>query len=260
MQKPLTRAAIEAALRTHTLGRTGVCLQVTDSTNEEAKRRARADAPDGTLVTAERQTGGKGRLGRAWASPPGSGLYCTVLLRGSHLPQTAAGVTLLAGVAVCRTLREDCGADARIKWPNDVVIASKKVCGILAEAGVSAQGPWAVVGIGINFDNEDFPPALAARATSLLLATGRPHSRCGVLCGLLQRLETLLEAGAGLPADYKPLCVSLGRRVGFTRNGHSGAGTAVDVSASGALVVELPGGGRTEISSGEVTVQGIYGE
>lgn len=260
MPKPLTRAAIAASLTTHTLGRAGVCLETIDSTNEEAKRLARAGAADGTLVTAEYQTGGKGRLGRSWVSPPGSGLTCTVLLCGSHLPQTPAGVTLLAGMAVCSTLREDCDVDARIKWPNDVIIGSKKVCGILAEAGLRAEGPWAIVGVGINITDDAFPPELAQRATSLLLATGCIQDRCAILCGFLARFEALLEAEGGLPRDYKPLCVTLGRHVRFTRNGQHQTGLAVDVSPDGSLLVALPDGKRVSISSGEVTVQGIYGE
>lgn len=260
MPKRLTRAAIVAALTTRTLGRAGVCLDTVDSTNEEAKRLARTGAVDGTLITAEYQTGGKGRLGRSWKSPPGSGLTCTVLLCGSHLPQTPAGVTLLAGAAVCNTLRKDCGVDARIKWPNDVIIGSKKVCGILAEAGVRAEGPWAIVGVGINIADGAFPPELAQRATSLLLATGRIQDRCAILCGFLARFEALLEAGGGLPGSYKPLCATLGRQVSFTQSGQHFSGIAVDVSPDGSLLVALPGGKRMSISSGEVTVQGIYGE
>ncbi|MCH3971777.1 MAG: biotin--[acetyl-CoA-carboxylase] ligase [Oscillospiraceae bacterium] len=256
----LNAPAVLRGLHTNTLGKNLYCLAETGSTNEEIKRMARAGAPDGTTVTAERQTGGKGRLGRSWHSPQGGGLYFTVLLRGRHLPNPVTNAPLLAGLAVCTALRESFGTDAHIKWPNDVVIGSRKVCGILCEAGTDPSGcTWAAVGIGINVGNSAFPPELAVRATSLLLETGRTCTRCVVLQRILEKMEPLLESGS-LPESYTRLCVSLGRQVSYFRGQQKKTGTACGITPAGELLVQLPGGSTEAVGSGEVTVQGIYGE
>lgn len=256
----LTPQAVRQGLCTHTLGQTVRCLQTTVSTNEDVKEAARSGAPDGMVVTAEHQTGGKGRLGRSWDSPQNGGLYFTILLRGAHLPQAVTMVPLLSGFAVCTALRKSFSADARIKWPNDVVIGSRKVCGILCEGGTDASGnSWAISGIGVNVNNPAFPPELQKRATSLLLETGQQYTRCAVLQRILEKMEPLLESGS-LPESYAPLCVSLGRQVSYFRGKQKYTGTACSITPAGELLVRLPDGQTETVNSGEVTVQGIYGE
>ena len=127
----LTPEEIRCGLHTRAIGKNIVALQEVDSTNEEAKRQAQCGAPDGSVFLAERQTGGKGRLGRTWESPAGTGIWFSVLLRPSLVPSEISSITLLAGIAVCRGIRSVTGCAAKLKWPNDVVIGSRKVCGIL---------------------------------------------------------------------------------------------------------------------------------
>ncbi|WOC31243.1 MULTISPECIES: biotin--[acetyl-CoA-carboxylase] ligase [Caproicibacterium] len=256
----LSPTEILQTLSTRTLGKRLYCLPETDSTNEEVKRLARRGAPDGTVVTAERQTGGKGRLGRAWHSPADGGLYFTVLLREAHLPQHLTNLTLLSGLAVCTTLRELYGIDARIKWPNDIVVGARKLCGILAETDfANGKAAWAAVGIGVNVNNPSFPESIAFRATSLLLETKKQQSRAAVLQRILEHLEPLLEVGT-LPPTYAQLCVSLGKPVSFTYDRHFLKGKAKGITPDGLLLIELPNGRTVTVGSGEVVVQGIYAQ
>ena len=176
------------------------------------------------------------------------------------ISEPLTNITLLAGLAVCTALRELFCVDARIKWPNDIVVDSKKICGILAEAGFeNGRISWAAVGIGINVNNTAFPEELAYRATSLLLETGKPQSRCTVLQQVLEKFEPLLEAGI-LPQAYTDLCISLDKQVRFTQNRQTFMGQARGITPDGELLVVLPDNSTVAVGSGEVVVQGIYGE
>lgn len=256
---------IGAGLETELLGRNIFCYDSIDSTNEEAKRRALAGAPSGSLFIAEQQTVGKGRLGRNWASPAGTGIWFSVLLRPGVLPLKVAATTLLAGAAVCGAVRETSGCGAGIKWPNDIVIGTKKVCGILTEMSAEMERvEFVVVGIGINANNTAFPESLRDKAASLRMESGKPVRRVALLQEILRRLERLLKENAVslTPAfleKYKSRCVSLGKLIGFQRGGRPATGTAVDISPEGELVVRLPDGTLETVFSGEVSVQGFYG-
>lgn len=262
----IRKEEIESGLKTAILAKSIYCYDNIDSTNEEAKRQAMSNAPNGSLFIAEQQTGGKGRLGRAWSSPSGTGLWFSVLLRPELIPSQVTIVTLLTGLAVCNGIRAYTGCSAMIKWPNDVVIGSKKVCGILTEmAAETDRIDYLAVGIGINVNNASFPEELQVKATSLRLETGEPVFRIGLLQEILLAFELLLKENqsGGSEAslnEYKNLCVSLNRRVGFTRNNQLHTGTAVDISSDGELIVQCDDGSQIPVSSGEVTVQGIYGQ
>lgn len=259
-EPPLTSQQVQKGLSTHTLGKKTICLSTASSTNDEIKKLALAGAPDGTVVTAEQQTNGRGRRGHVWDSPSDGGLYFTVLLRAPHLPQPLTNVTLLSGLAVCNALRENFPVNAQIKWPNDIVIGSKKICGIIAEADLNKDGShWVSVGIGINVNNTSFPKELMRRATSLQMETGHPCSRCAVLQRILEQMEPLLKNGS-LPKRYTELCISLGKEVQFTQDRKRYSGTACGITQNGELLVKLPNGQETAVGSGEVIVQGIYGE
>ena len=261
-----TPEEIGSGLGTARLGGTAFCFESVGSTNEEAKRQALSGAPGGSLFIAEQQTGGKGRLGRSWASPPGTGMWFSLLLRPGDIPEPVTMTTLLAGLAVCRAIREKTGCEAMIKWPNDIVIGSRKVCGILTEMSAEIDRiEFVVVGIGLNVNIPDFPADIQQKATSLLLETGHTVPRVPLLQDILRKFETLLSRNASAPdpgflEEYKLLCVSLGRTVKFTRGGAQVSGTAVDVSPQGELIVRLPDGSTDRVFSGEVSVQGIYGE
>lgn len=220
------------------LGSPRLHLRATTSTNDVARDLAGRGAPHGTLVTAGEQSAGRGRQGRRWSAPPGHALLMSVVLRGVHplLP-------LAAAVAVAET----CGDDARIKWPNDVLLdGDRKVAGILAEG--RPQEGWAVLGIGLNVAVrvEDLPEELHATATSLGRA---PSDLEPTLRDLLAALERALALDASTLLDaWRARDALRGREVSWA----GGSGTAAGVDGEGRLVVELPGGGRTALDAGEV--------
>lgn len=223
------------------LGHPRLHLRETTSTNDVARDLAQRGAPHGTLVTAGAQSAGRGRQGRTWSAPPGHALLLSVVLRRPHplLP-------LAAAVAVA----EVCGQDARIKWPNDVLLhGDRKVAGILAEG--RPQEGWAVLGIGLNVAVrlEDLPEELHTTATTL----GRePADLEPALAALLRALERALALDAAALLDaWRAKDALRGRPVSWA----GGAGTAAGVDGEGRLVVELAGGGRTALDAGEVHLQ-----
>lgn len=262
----LTAPEIQHGLTTHTMGKQVIFLKEVDSTNEEAKRQGTEGAPEGTVCLAEHQTGGKGRLGRQWVSLPGEGIWMSILLRPGITPYEVSQITLLAGLSVCRAIRSVTGCDALIKWPNDIVIHGKKLVGILTELAAEADRiNYAVTGIGINVNQEQFPTEIAHKATSLFLETRRRWTRATLVQEILRNFEDsydafLTEASFDFITPYKELCVSLDRKVSVQRGELTIQGKAVDISRSGELVIQTPEGQLYPINSGEVTVQGIYGE
>lgn len=250
-------------LKSRVIGRKVILLDVVDSTNDEIKRLAAQGEENGTVVAAERQTAGKGRFGRVWDSQNG-GLFFTVLLRTELPPSDIASITLAAGYAVCLAVREYTGLDARIKWPNDVIVGSRKVCGILTEmAAQSDRIDYVAIGIGINVNHEAFPEELRKKATSLRLETGKKLDRNRFFSVVLSYLDEVLSRFlVSLSVDdlnnFKTLCASLGKRVEVERGGMRLCGIATDVTTGGELVVTGDDGTETIVGSGEVTVQGIY--
>ena len=239
----LDATAIQSGLSTHFLGRNIVVLEETDSTNEEAKRQGAAGAPDGTLCLAERQTGGKGRLGRSWSSPPGAGVWMSLLLRPQLAPQEATLLTLIAGLSVCRAIRRLTGCGAMIKWPNDIVIGRKKVCGILTElAADMEQIHYVVVGIGVNANLSEFEGELKKKATSLLLETGEKIDRAALIRAVLEEFEAcydrfVTDLTADFITPYEELCVSLNRQVSVIRGGREITGQSIGLSKEGELLI-----------------------
>lgn len=262
----LTPGEISEGLETQMFGSQITVFAEIDSTNEEAKRQALAGAAHGCLFVAEQQNGGKGRLGRIWTSPPKTGLWFTLLLRPDAAPAQVANLTLLAGLAVCRAIHTCTGCDTKIKWPNDIVIGSKKVCGILTEMTAEIDKVhFAVLGIGINVNNESFPEELSVKATSLQIESGEPVSRVALLQNILKELEVLyteyfIQGKNNWLAEYRQVCVSLNRTVSTMRGQEKIIGTAVDITEGGELVVQTAPGEQVVINSGEVVVQGIYGQ
>lgn len=262
----VTPAAVQAALRTERLGRSIEFRQSVGSTNEVAKALARLGAPEGLVVVAEEQTGGKGRLGRTWHSPPGVGIWMTVVLRPPLIPYEAARLTLCAAVAVAGAIRQVAGLPAAIKWPNDIVLEDRKVCGILTEM----EADWdrvhfAVVGIGINANlpAEAFPEHLRATATSLLAAGGKPVPRALLIAEVLARLEAEyqdLVAGRfdQVLTRWRALSATLGRTVRVlpvAPDQPEVVGVAEAVDPSGALLVRLPDGQLHRVVAGEVSIR-----
>lgn len=254
----LSEDAAKALLTTEFIGRALHIMNVCDSTNEEAKRHF-ADA-DGSLFVSEVQTGGKGRLGRSWASERSIGIWMTLLLKPELPPQDVPQITLIAGIAVCRAL----GGSAMIKWPNDVVIGSKKVCGILTEMSAEMDRVnYVVCGIGINVNTKHFDDELAEKATSLYIETGTTYQREPIIAAVMNEFEPLykefLKNGfSGVYEEYKSVCTTLGKTVRVISRGTELIGTAIDISPEGGLIVDT-GKEHITITSGEVSVRGMYG-
>ena len=243
-------------------------FDVIGSTNTTAMQMAEEGAVHGTLVVADRQDSGKGRRGRSWMMPAGIAIAMSIVLKPEELlPGNAPMLTLVSALAVVRAMKEQTGLDAMIKWPNDIVINGKKVCGMLTE--MSTQIDYInhiVVGIGINVLHtaEDFSPDVAAVATSLAMELGRPVSRpalAAALIGELDRLYTALKAGdlTDYLAEYRRDCVNLGREVQLISAAGRETVTAVDIDRDFGLVVRQADGTEKIVRSGEVSVRGMYG-
>lgn len=231
-----------------------------DSTNLEARRRARGGERRKTLILAGEQTAGRGRMERRWVSPAGAGLWMTQLFFPEKVPaERAGGAVFLSAVALCRTLREITGAQVGVKWPNDLVLSGKKICGMLAECGFEGDRcAWIGLGTGLNLRKGALPPELIY-ASSLEEITGRAPEPEEILEKYLpefDRLEkTWEEAGlAPVLEEYRPLCVSLGKDVRV--NGV--AARALEVEKNGALRVRYAETGEVRaVLAGDVSVRGM---
>ena len=245
-----------------TVGKKLIVLKSTDSTNNELKRLARDGEESGTVICAYTQTAGRGRFGRQWKSDKG-GLYFSIFLRADLPPSDIASITLASGYAVCLAIRKYTGLDAKIKWPNDIIIDNKKVCGILTEiAAQSDRLDYIVTGIGINVNNSEFPEEIKNKATSIFTETGKLTDKSiffGKVLAYLDKVLTsfLISISIDDMEDFKKLCATLDREVSVQRGGNVITGKAVDITPKGELVIKTDDG-EMNISSGEVTVQGIY--
>jgi len=239
-------------------------LAETDSTQRVARELGRAGAPEGTVVIAEAQTAGRGRLGRTWHSPRGVNLYCSIVLRPPLSPAAVPQVALVAGVAAAAALAETPGLAPRLKWPNDVLIDGRKVAGILTEMEAEVERVHHVIlGIGVNLNapRAAFPPALRERATSLFLATGRRVDRAAVTGRLLAALEArygrFLEGGfEAVRAEWESYSCLTGTDVRVASAEGEMAGRVLGLDTDGALMLARPDGTSTRIVAGEVTVRG----
>jgi BirA family biotin operon repressor/biotin-[acetyl-CoA-carboxylase] ligase len=231
----------------------------TGSTNDVALRLAAQGAPHGTVVVAEEQTAGRGRMGRKWFSEKSSGIYCSVILRPPLSPALAPVLTLMAGVSACQTLRSVTGLAVDIRWPNDLLINDRKVCGILTEMSAEVDRLHAVVvGIGINVNHRAMPAEIKTIATSLALESGKPYSRANIFILFLKELgryyEMLLTEGSGaiVKAWAAASTYASGKRIRVVS--HSGEFTATTdgLDSNGALRVIRDDGERDLLVSGEI--------
>ena len=258
---------IEQKIRKATkgLGQNLVFFEETDSTNLQAKLAAEG-ALNGTLFVAEKQTAGRGRRGRSWVSPEGGNIYFSLLLKPTFSPDLASQVTLVMGLAVAETIGAYCGAEALIKWPNDVVIGGRKVCGILTELGLKgSEIDYLVVGVGINVGLREFPKEIAATATGLETETGRDIDRAELLAEVMKKFELLYEdfvtggSLANLRERYDALLVNRGREVRVLDPKGEYTGIALGITDTGELMVKLPDATIENVYAGEVSVRGVYG-
>lgn len=249
-------------LQTRRFGRSVRGLRETTSTNSLAARWAEEGAPEGSLVFAEYQTAGRGRFGRSWSARPGLNLTFSLVLR-PRLPADRLGlITLSAGIAVAQIVSEACAPlEAAIKWPNDVQLDGRKCCGMLLESVPGQRETVVVLGVGLNVNQDAFPEELSERATSLLLATGRPVPRAPLLAGLLREIEAryiaLSDGATSSVVDaYCARLTGLGTEVAvrLTTTGAAVRGRFAGIADSGALLLETPAGTRV-FHAGEVTFE-----
>ena len=258
-----TKETIEQNIHTKWAGKTVHFARETDSTNLWIKRLAKEGAPEGTLALAEFQSAGRGRLGRSWEVPEGTSVMMSILLRPEFEPQYAPMLTLVMGMAVAKAVG-NLGFDVSIKWPNDVVVSRKKICGILTEMGVrKGKIDYAVIGVGINVNIREFPEEMADKATSLYLEGGREFDRSqvpGLVMEAFERYYEIFTATcdlSGLREEYEGILANYNQPVRVLAK-EPYEGIARGITDDGELLVEKTDGSVTAVSAGEVSVRGLY--
>ena len=262
----VTSDEIKSVLKTGCFGAEVYDYKEVTSTNKLAKIKAAEGAKEGTLLIAETQTAGRGRLGKVWDSPEGTGIWMSIILRPPILPQDVSGITLIAGLAICKGIREITNLPAYIKWPNDVIINGRKVCGILTEMSAEMERVnYVIVGIGINVNTKNIPQDLQEIATSLSIEGEKKYSRKDIVAATLTSFEKYYkeylsdESLSPLLDRYKDLCITLKSKVQIIGKDETYQATPVDIDKTGALIVDKKDGKREIITSGEVSVRGVYG-
>ena len=250
-------------IHTKWAGKTVHFAREIDSTNLWIKRLAKEGAPEGTLALAEFQSAGRGRLGRSWEVPEGTSVMMSILLRPKFEPQYAPMLTLVMGMAVAKAVKKF-GFDVSIKWPNDVVVSHKKICGILTEMGVrDGKIDYAVIGVGINVNIREFPEEMADKATSLYLESGREFDRSQIPGLVMEAFEEYYEKFAatcdlsGLKEEYESILANYNQPVRVLAK-EPYEGVARGITDGGELLVEKTDGTIVAVSAGEVSVRGLY--
>ncbi len=238
-----------------------------DSTNLRARELAMGDAAQGMLVVAEEQLMGRGRMGRHWKSPKGLGIWMSLVLKPLLMPDEAYKITMLAALAVVSGIHRICGIKASIKWPNDIILGTKKVCGILAE--IQAEPEWihyVVLGIGLNVNQmvDDFPLELSPSATSITLEYGNHVDRMTLAAAILDDFSALYKKlingdFADILMEYRQACITLGRPIQVMTRTDTYEAYAEAIADNGALMVRLSSGELRQVFSGDVSVRGIGG-
>lgn len=248
------------------LGKEYIYFDEINSTNTYAKQVA-LDKQEGTIILAEKQTQGKGRLGRAWSSGKGLGIYMTVILKPQILPADTVIITQVAAAAIVQAIKKTLQCDAKIKWPNDIIINNKKVCGILTElSGEIENLNYIVIGIGINVNQveEDFEKGLEDKATSIRACLGKKVSRKKLFHAAIESLNNMykefitqksVDSVMNICREYS---ATIGKEVRVVYNNKNIEGKAIDITENGSLLVQDKDGNLTEIISGEASVRGLY--
>ena len=262
----MTEAEIKSLLHTDWVAKEVLYFDTIDSTNTKAQELAEKGYPSGTLVVADKQESGKGRRGRSWVSPSGIGIFMTLMIKPDINPNNASMLTLVAALAVAKAITSVTGEEAMIKWPNDIVVNGKKVCGILTE--MNAQFDYInhiVVGIGINVHNESFPDEISQMASSLMIeAGGKRFHRAQIIAETMsyfeQYYDTFLKTQdlSALVREYDKLLVNRNKSVRVLDPKEPFDGKAMGITPKGELIVDT-WESRKLVSSGEVSVRGIYG-
>lgn len=243
-----------------------ISFETLDSTNTKVCELAHEGAPEGTVVVAQKQTAGKGRRGRSWESPAGTNIYMSILLRPQIAVNKASMLTLVMAYSVGRVLKEKGYESVQIKWPNDLVLSGKKICGILTEAELHGQEiGHVVIGVGINVNEKTFPEELADKATSLYLERDVEEDRASLIDDILARFSEdydhfLKEENLTfLKDEYNQMLVNYHKEVRVLDPGKEYTAFAHGINELGELLVEKADGSKEAVYAGEVSVRGIYG-
>lgn len=262
----ITAAEIMSRVRTQWAGKKVYYRNETESTNDDAKELAAEGMEHGALVVAKNQTGGKGRRGRSWETESGNSVAMSLLLRPEFSPDKAPMLTLLMALSVAEVLEKLTEADIKIKWPNDILINKKKVCGILTEMNAeNGAVDHVVVGVGINVNQNGLPEEIAGFATSLLMEMGQRYGRADIMVAIMEYFEGYYEAFlehldlSAVVDAYDSYLINRGAQVKVLDPQGEYTGTAQGVNDYGELIVQKDDGSFVRVSSGEVSVRGIYG-
>lgn len=255
---------IENVLRTRWAGQNICYFAETDSTNTQAKNLK--DAVHGSLVVADRQTAGRGRLGRTWESSSDENIYMTLRLKPNIPVDRAPMLTLVMALSVVQAIEDVTGIKGNIKWPNDIVVNKKKICGILTEMSVDMAGiEYVVIGVGVNVNTKHFPEELQLTATSLSAESGQDFDRAEIVAGILKRFEEYYEiftktlSLADLMDVYNAHLINRNKEVRVLEPGQEYSGYALGIDELGQLLVRKESGEVAKIFAGEVSVRGLYG-
>lgn len=243
-----------------------ICYKQLDSTNTEIARLAMQGAEHGTVVVAESQTAGKGRKGRSWESPARENIYMSILLRPDCVPNKAPMLTLVMAYSAAQVIQELGFSEVQIKWPNDLVLSGKKVCGILTEMQLmGSEIDYVVVGVGINVNTRNFSAGLGDKATSLFLESGSKFERETIVENIVDNFEHAYRQFCNaqdlsfLQETYNSMLVNAGKEVRVLEPGNEYTAYAQGINSKGELMVRMLNGEEKAIYAGEVSVRGVYG-
>ena len=263
--KKIIPEIVRGELKTHEIGKNIIYLDTIDSTNTYGKKIAK-ETSHGSVVLSEEQTLGRGRLGRGWISPVGEGVFISIVLKPDIPLTEGMKMTQIAAAATCKAIRDLTGLEALIKWPNDIVVNGKKVCGILTEmAGELNRIDYLVVGIGVNTNNEKFPDKLAGIATSLRIEKGREIDRKTLIVKILENFECFYEDYIKSKELVRTLAVIrsysaiLGKNVFILKGDRKIKALALEINDDGLLGVRYENGEEEMLLSGEVSIRGEKG-
>lgn len=259
----LTDSGIQMFLETKNIGQNLQVLDSVGSTNTVMKQQFADKKPEGFVLVADHQTGGRGRLGRAFHSPAGVGIYMSILLKPKLALDKINFLTIAGAVAVCKAIAENAGFTPQIKWVNDVLYDNRKLCGILTEASLEAETgmlSYIVLGIGINVHNSPLPPEVSEIAASLSSFSGKPLLRNQIAAAVLNQLEVcytqILDGNySALLESYKSHMAFLGQKITVHSPQETYAATALDINQSGHLVVLKDDGTHETLFSGEISIR-----
>ena len=262
----MSEAEIRSLMDTEWAGKNIVYFDEIDSTNNRAKELGEKDGAHGTLFVADMQVAGKGRRGRVWKSPSGSSIYMTILLYPDIPPVKAPQLTLLMAIAVAEGIQEVTGLETKIKWPNDIVVNGRKICGILTEMSTEIDYiNHVVIGAGINVNQDTFSDDIKATASSLKLELGKSVKRSELIAAVMKSFEKCYEIFietedlSGLQELYNSMLVNRDQEVKVLEPGNEYKAHAIGINQTGELIVRTPDGKEKEIYAGEVSVRGVYG-